>query len=90
MIKTGYKRTGNIVVDKVSACIDFYASQGRPLSRVVLDKTNWNYFANYAVRVAEGCIEAGDKIDFDGVTIQKGSDLMTKDMYWEFKIMAEA
>lgn len=89
MIKRGYKRTGILTVDKVAACIDFYNKEGRPLKRVVLDKQHWNIFRKYAESIAPDCVMSDNWIDFDGVTVQEGSSLMTKDMYWEFKAKAE-
>jgi hypothetical protein len=85
MIKTGYKRTGVLTVDKVAACIYHHERQGRPLSKVILDRQHWKIFRAYAEQIAPDCVQCDNWIDFDGVTIQEGSSLMTKDMYWEFK-----
>lgn len=90
MIKRGYKRTGLLTVDKVAACIDFYKKEGRPLRRVVLDKQHWKIFREYAEGIAPDCVECDNWIDFDGVTVQEGSSLMTKDMYWDFQTKLKA
>lgn len=88
-MRKGYKKTGVLTVDKVAACIYHYEKQGQPLSKIYLDAQHWAIFSNVATQMAEGCID-NDTIDFDGVLICKGSKLMTKDMYWEFKVKAEA
>lgn len=90
MIRKGYKKTGVLTVDKVSACIYHYEKQGRPLSKVILDRQHWNIFKEYALSIAPDCVNCDNWIDFDGVTVQEGSSLMTKDMYWEFKKNIEA
>jgi hypothetical protein len=90
MIKTGYKKTGVLIVDKVEACIDHYEKQGKTLRQITLDFGHWAIFKNYAITIAPDCMNEDESIDLDGVEVRRGSSLQSTDMYWDFKTKGEA
>ena len=89
-MRRGYKRTGVLTVDKVAGCIYHYEQQGRPLESVTLDEQHWAIFEGFANKYFKGCVNEDNTVDFDGVIVRKGSRLMSKDMYWDFKKTIEA
>lgn len=89
MIKKGpYKPTGNIAVDMVAACINHYTRQGKRVAYIRLDAIHWTMFKGYVLETTPGHELLNDEVDFDGVTIAKGSSLQIKPLYWE--LAAEA
>lgn len=84
MTKTGYKNTGVMIVDMVSACINHYERTITPVERIVLHPVRYEEFTSYVKKVMpeyeiDGCI------DFDDVRIMCGSEIMTESMYYYFK-----
>lgn len=90
MRREGYLKTGVMIVDKVGECIYYHEKVGTPVSCITLNKMNWGIFENFANMYFEGSVNEDKTVEWDGVTVRKGSDLMVKDMTWEYKKAIEA
>lgn len=82
--KTGYKSTGNMAVDMVAACIDFYHSKGKKLAYIRLEKHRWIMFVAFVREKIPGYDFSDGEVDFDGVKITQGSSLQVTALYAEF------
>ena len=83
-IKTGYKKTGVMVVDMVCACINHYENTITPVDRITLHPIRFKEFCDYVNKVMPE-YEIDGAIDFDNVRITYGIDLMNESMYYYFK-----
>lgn len=83
--KTGYKKTGVMIVDMVCACINHYENTITPVDRITLHPIRWKEFCDYVNKVMPE-YEIDGAIDFDNVRITCcGIDLMNESMYYYFK-----
>lgn len=82
--KKGYKTTGNMIVDMVCACINYYENTFSPIERITLHPIRFKEFSDYVKKVMPD-YEIDGAVDFDNVRITSGSDMMNESMYYYFK-----
>jgi hypothetical protein len=81
---TGYKPTGVMIVDMVTACINHYEKTITPIERITLHPIRFQEFCDYVNKVMPE-YEIDGAIDFDDVRITRGTELMNESMYYYFK-----
>jgi hypothetical protein len=80
-----YKHTGNISVDLVAGCINFYHCQDIKLKAIRLNKMHWTMFKGFVMEQLPGLFTVYDnEIDFDGVMVAPSAILSNEPMTWEF------
>jgi hypothetical protein len=82
-VKGAYKRTGNIAVDMVAACIYHYEYYKKKLLYIRLHPDVYKMFIEYVVDKIPMYDLSDETVEFDGVKVTKGSSLMTENMYFE-------
>lgn len=82
---TGYKRTGNLAVDMVASCIDFYARRGKKVAYIRLEKSKWALFIAFVKHAIPGYDLSDGTVDFDGVNVTEGSALQVTALYSELE-----
>ncbi len=80
-----YKQTGNVSVDMVAACINFYHCQGRKLKVIRLSPMHWAMFKGYVLEKIPAFTVWDNEIDFDDVIVTKASILSNEPISWEFE-----
>lgn len=79
-----YKQTGNISVDMVAGCINFYHVQGRKLKVIRLNAMHWTMFKGFVMEMLPTFTIDDNEIDFDGVIITRANILSNAPISWEF------
>jgi hypothetical protein len=77
------QRTGNPAVDMVADHIYYYRRHLRPVKTITLSPRAFDKFAAFVRRQVPDLVP-GQKFEFDGVMIEKGSPLMIKDLMTDF------
>ena len=79
--KTTFKR--NIAIDMVAACLAHYAKFQRPVKEIVLNEALWYKWREGMKERADARgieFEQYEEVEFNNVTIKRGSKFMTNNM----------
>jgi len=77
------EHTGNPAVDMVADHIYYYRRHLKPVKTITLSPRAFEKFAAFVKKRVPDLIP-GQKFEFDGVLIEKGSPLMIKDLIADF------